>query len=153
MARALLVCLVDDSADFRTLAQVVFTRFLPTISLRLYESGQVLLDDLPPMQPLPNLIILDQHMPGLTGHQTLLGLKRQDAFKPIPVVMMSADVSHSETNRAFNAGARSFIEKPTLISFESSSSKPVNTRVGLLTNPSTSIGYSWKQNRLSSIRR
>ncbi len=105
------VCLVDDAADFRFLVDAIFNQYMPTVSLRQYENGRVFLEGLPYLGATPNLILLDQHMPYLDGYQTLLDLKR-GAFSSIPVIMMSADASHSETNRAYEAGARLYLKKP-----------------------------------------
>lgn len=109
---AVLICLVDDSPDYRLLIQHVFTQYLPQWRLCLYESGANLLEALAGMDTKPDLIVLDQHMPGLNGHQTLQALRRQDAYRSIPVVMISADASASERHRAFELGASAFFVKP-----------------------------------------
>lgn len=107
------VCLVDDTTDYRLLVEAIFNRSLPAYSLRLFVHGQAFLDALPRLGEKPNLVLLDQHMPQLNGYQTLVALKQQTDYRSIPVVMMSADASHSEIKRFYEAGATSFLTKPT----------------------------------------
>jgi CheY-like chemotaxis protein len=104
-------CLVDDSADYRALLQFYFNRHFPQYSFRVFPGGQSLLDALPQMDTLPNLILLDRHMPGLDGHQTLTILKQHPTYKRIPVVMMSAEASETEINGCYESGANSFLKK------------------------------------------
>lgn len=106
-----LVCIVDDTADYRFLVQFLFKRHFPQYSLTLFTDGEDLLAALPELNPLPSLILLDRHMPELDGHQTLLRLKGQLTYKKIPVVMMSADATDAEINDCYEAGANSFLRK------------------------------------------
>lgn len=106
-----LVCIVDDTADYRFLVQFLFKRHLPHYSLALFPIGEDFLDQLSELNPLPSLILLDRHMPGIDGHQTLLRLKGQSAYRKIPVVMMSADAVSTEINDCYEAGVNSFLRK------------------------------------------
>jgi DNA-binding NtrC family response regulator len=112
MSAVFQVCVIDDTADYRFLVEVIFKRYLPDYSLRLFVNGQAFLDTLPQLGERPNLVILDQHMPLLSGYQTLVALKQQHPYRSIPVVMMSADASHSEIKSFYQAGATTFIPKP-----------------------------------------
>lgn len=97
------VCLVDDDADYRLLVDIIFRRNMPSYSLRLFDSGLTFLDALPELSA--DLIILDQHMPGLSGLQTLRAVKQQPHYRSLPVVMMSAAASHPEITSFYQAGA------------------------------------------------
>lgn len=111
-SQLLLVCLVDDRADYRLIVEMIFKNYMPTHSLRLFESGQAFLDALPQLDTKPDLVLLDQHMPGLSGYQTLVALKKQPQFRSIPVVVMSADASHSEVSSFYEVGIKAFLPKP-----------------------------------------
>ncbi len=111
MTHAQLVCIVDDSADYRFLLQQLFSRFLPVYPVHLFAGGQAFLNELPKMSHRPSLILLDRHMPGLDGHQTLLHLKQHSVYQRIPVVMMSADATPVEINSCYEAGVNSFLGK------------------------------------------
>lgn len=64
----------------------------------------------------PNLILLDLHLPDMTGLEVLQQLQANEATRAIPVVMVSADATlgHIEELRA--AGAQSYMTKPLDIS-------------------------------------
>ena len=71
MASTPQICVVDDAADYRLILQQVFNRFFPTYSLSLFADGNGFLETLSRLNQLPDLVVLDRHMPGLDGHQTL----------------------------------------------------------------------------------
>jgi CheY-like chemotaxis protein len=60
----------------------------------------------------PDIILLDNRMPGLTGIEATQQLKNSE-FKNIPVVICSANPEAKE--QAKKAGAAEFITKPFLI--------------------------------------
>lgn len=105
------VCLVDDTAEYRFLVEAIFTRYMPAYRLHLFDNGQGFLDVLPELGELIDLVILDQHMPGLSGYQTLLAIRRETNYSLLPVVMMSSDASHSEIKSFYEAGATSYLPK------------------------------------------
>lgn len=111
-SQAVFITLVDDRADYRLIVEMIFKNYMPTYSLRLFESGQAFLDALPQLDKKPDLVLLDQHMPGLSGYQTLVALKKQPQFRAIPVVVMSADASHSEVSSFYEVGIKAFLPKP-----------------------------------------
>ncbi len=61
---------------------------------------------------LPDLILLDLMMPGMDGIETCLQIKARDAWKHIPIVMMTAADELSKKLAAFEAGAVDFLTKP-----------------------------------------
>jgi signal transduction histidine kinase/DNA-binding response OmpR family regulator len=66
-------------------------------------------------QHLPDLILLDLHLPGLTGEQVLTELKADPATAAIPVVILSAEASPSTIRRLLAAGARDYLTKPIIL--------------------------------------
>lgn len=106
------ICVVDDQADLRFILRKLFSLSFPQYPLRLFENGQVLLDELTHQSSLPSLILLDFHMPVLNGYQTLLQLKQHPVYQLIPVVVMSAEASPAEIKACYQAGANSFLRKP-----------------------------------------
>ena len=131
-----LICVVDDQADLRFIFQKLFSLSFPQYPLRLFEHGQALLDELPKLEQLPSLILMDRHMPVLNGYQTLLQLKQNPIYQLIPVVMMSAEASSDEIRACYRAGANSFLRKP--IDFQSQLERI------------TQIGQYWLQANLPS---
>jgi CheY-like chemotaxis protein len=109
-----LIWIVEDGADYRCLLRDIFTRYLPAYTLRLFVSGQELLDALAYPIPLAKLILVDLPMPGLDGLQTICSLRQQLRSPTIPVVIMSGtQASTTEIERCYEAGANSFLLKQT----------------------------------------
>ncbi len=63
-------------------------------------------------QHRPDLILLDVHMPDLSGFEVLELLRADEQTASIPVVMLSADASHEQIQRFRDAGARDYLTKP-----------------------------------------
>ena len=57
-----------------------------------------------------DLILLDLKMPGMDGFQVMEGLKKNDADKYLPVIVLTAEPGHKL--RALQVGAKDFISKP-----------------------------------------
>ena len=62
--------------------------------------------------PGPHLIILDINMPGGTGLDALLKLKRSAKTSQIPVVVLSGSIDQSLPTKVKEAGAAAFLTKP-----------------------------------------
>jgi PAS domain S-box-containing protein len=60
----------------------------------------------------PDLILLDLHLPDMSGEEVFERLKTDDATSAIPIVIVSADASGETLGRLEQAGASSFISKP-----------------------------------------
>ena len=60
----------------------------------------------------PDLIILDLHMPRMTGYEVCRQLKALDEFKDTPVIIISAKGSADEIQAGLDAGANEYIRKP-----------------------------------------
>ena len=63
-------------------------------------------------QHRPDLIILDVHMPDLSGYEVLELLRGDKWTSTIPVVMLSADASYEQVQKFSDAGARDYLTKP-----------------------------------------
>jgi len=60
----------------------------------------------------PALILLDQHLPDITGDEVLRRLQDYPETRHIPVVMITADVTPSHVERLLASGARGYLSKP-----------------------------------------
>ena len=63
-------------------------------------------------QHLPDLILLDLHLPDLPGHKVLARLRQDELTRDIPVVVISADATARQIQRLMAAGARNYLTKP-----------------------------------------
>lgn len=60
----------------------------------------------------PDLILLDLRMPVMRGDEFLAIIKSDDAFKTIPVIVVSAEDNSEERIRLLSQGAEDYITKP-----------------------------------------
>lgn len=63
--------------------------------------------------PLPILIILDLKLPGMSGLQLLKWIRTKKELRLIPVVVLTGSSDHSQVQAAYEAGANSYLLKPT----------------------------------------
>lgn len=61
---------------------------------------------------LPDLILLDLHLPDTTGEVVLKELRATDATRDTPIVMVSADATAIRRSQAYHCGANDFLTKP-----------------------------------------
>jgi CheY-like chemotaxis protein len=60
----------------------------------------------------PDLILLDMHLPDISGLELLRHLKQDDAAADIPVVVVSADATPEHMREALVSGALHYVTKP-----------------------------------------
>jgi CheY-like chemotaxis protein len=62
--------------------------------------------------PLPKLILLDLKMPRLSGFDVLAWLRSDEAFRGVPVVVLTSSNHDADVKRAYDLGAKSYLVKP-----------------------------------------
>jgi DNA-binding response OmpR family regulator len=105
MARILVA---EDQSDLREM--ISFTLRLAGHQVVATNDGAEALQQAQDTQP--DLIILDLHMPRLTGYEVCRQLKALEAFKDTPVIIISAKGSPDEIQAGLDAGASEYIRKP-----------------------------------------
>ena len=60
----------------------------------------------------PLIILLDLNLPGIDGHEVLARIKADESLKTIPVIVFSTSTLENDINRAYEAGANTFVHKP-----------------------------------------
>lgn len=63
-------------------------------------------------QRLPDLILLDMHLPGVSGYQVVAQLKADDSTRAIPVIAVTSDAMTVDEKRARAAGCDDYVAKP-----------------------------------------
>ena len=61
---------------------------------------------------IPDLILLDIHMPDMDGFEVLKRLKSNPALRNVPVVFLTGDEDVKSETAGLHAGAADFIRKP-----------------------------------------
>jgi signal transduction histidine kinase/CheY-like chemotaxis protein len=98
----------DNLSNMRLMEHIVSYR--PQISLVPAMQGRLGLELA--YQHRPDLILLDLHLPDLSGDEVLKRLQADPRTRGIPVVMISADATPGQVNRLLGAGAAAYLTKP-----------------------------------------
>ncbi|HLL97185.1 MAG TPA: response regulator [Spirosoma sp.] len=108
-----LIYVVDDDHDEHCLLKTVFSRQYANCILRCLSDGTELVTRLTHCLDgrMPDLILLDWHMPLLGGHQVLQLLKEDAQWRSIPVVVRSSSERYDHINTSYDLGAKAFIMK------------------------------------------
>ena len=61
--------------------------------------------------PVPVLLLLDLKMPNRTGFEVLHWIREHPTLKPLRIIVMTVSESIYDVNRAYHAGANSFLIK------------------------------------------
>lgn len=102
------ILIVDDTpANLRLLSKMMMER---GYSVRQAINGQMALTAAKAM--IPDLILLDINMPGMSGYEVCEELKKHPETTSIPVIFLSAFDDVSEKVKAFQAGGIDYITKP-----------------------------------------
>ncbi|RMG88124.1 MAG: response regulator [Candidatus Dadabacteria bacterium] len=62
--------------------------------------------------PLPDLILLDLKLPGLSGQDVLAEVKRRPGLRRIPVVVLTSSREEGDRALSYDLGANSYLVKP-----------------------------------------
>ena len=100
---------VDDSITMLNLIKKTLTDMGYT-DIILSQSGDDALEKLE-QQPI-DLVLLDWHMPGLTGLDCLRIIKNNDVMKKVPVVMLTTEDHPMSIQSARDSGASAYLIKP-----------------------------------------
>ena len=105
------VLYIEDNPSNITLVRRVLAR-RPHVRLVVCQDGADGVETA--QQLLPDLILLDLHLPGLHGAGVLTALRGSDdaRLRKVPVVVVTADLTPGNERRMLDAGATLFLPKP-----------------------------------------
>ncbi len=102
------ILIIEDEEDIRELVRYNLER--ENFGVSESESGEAGLKAV--SQKKPDLILLDLMLPGKDGLQICRELKKNEAVRDIPVVMMTAKGEESDIVTGLELGAEDYIVKP-----------------------------------------
>lgn len=102
------ILVVDDTTDNLTLMSGLLKGLY---KVQLATSGEKALKLLE-VDPLPDLVLLDIMMPGLSGYEVCQRLKADARLRHIPVIFLTAMTATEDEKRGLEMGAADFITKP-----------------------------------------
>ena len=100
--------IVDDSAENLLVLQELLQDDYRIILCKTGEKALELLG----AKPLPNLILLDVVMPGMSGFEVCIKIKENQQTSKIPVIFLTALNEANEETKGFRVGGADFITKP-----------------------------------------
>jgi DNA-binding response OmpR family regulator len=102
------VIIVDDDRDTREMLTLAFE--LEGYDVAQAANGLRLISSLHVDQP--DLIVLDVMMSWIDGFELCRSIKKNDQFKGIPVIFLSARKSGEDHRQGLEAGAADYLTKP-----------------------------------------
>jgi len=102
------ILVVDDDPNVRDLLADLLA--LEGHDVYLAGSGSEALDAI--SRDRPDCLLLDIMMPGMSGHEVLANVRRDDGGPTLPVVMLSAAAEDDQAWRAWTGGVDYFLPKP-----------------------------------------
>jgi CheY-like chemotaxis protein len=107
------VALAEDDSD----DQLLFSEALKQVSkvsiLHVVSTGMQLLDLLEDNKnSLPDVIVLDVNMPGMSGIECLRIIRKTTGLDHLPVIILSTSAHPKTIEDAFTSGADSYAVKP-----------------------------------------
>lgn len=109
---ALHVLLVDDDPDHVLIITRAIKEAAGDTDVQAVADGESALALLRASEALPDLILLDINMPGLSGLQVLAQVKTDAGLRRIPVIMLTSSELQEDVTRAYEPGASGYITKP-----------------------------------------
>ena len=114
--RKLKIMLVEDNDDDVELTRVVLRRNFLDSNLHLATDGPETLKRLKNLaeksSSLPDLILMDIGLPGMSGLDLLAQLKKDTRFSNIPVVILTGSLMSEHIQKSYDLGAITYLLKP-----------------------------------------
>ena len=109
---------VDDDPAARYLLQKLMKNLQRPHELYVVKDGLEALDFLHRRRahshmPRPDLILLDVHMPRLSGLETLAEIKSDPELRLIPIIMLLTSSQPEDVRRSYENHANCYVQKPT----------------------------------------
>jgi sigma-B regulation protein RsbU (phosphoserine phosphatase) len=99
---------VDDTEEWRHIMRRVLTR--GGYHVDCVTSGEEALTSIQAHRP--DLVLLDVHMPGMTGYDVVARLRAEEDFADLPVVLVTAQNRMEGLLQGFELGADEYLTKP-----------------------------------------
>ena len=101
-----IIAVDDDITNLNTLKTIL----KPLYEVYTASSASILLRFLDNF--IPDLILLDVEMPGMSGYETIRKLKADERYADIPVIFLTARDDESSESEGFDLGAVDYMTKP-----------------------------------------
>jgi len=105
------ILLVDDDLDDQVIFLDALTEIAKQVTCKIANNGVEAFKILQRMTPPPSIIFLDLNMPFMNGFECLGLIKKDEAYKRIPMVILTTSNDPVDEARAKGLGAQLFFTK------------------------------------------
>ncbi len=109
MAEKIKIMVVDDEPDIVKIVKIAME--LANYEIIEAYSGEECLDKLS-KGPVPDLVLLDIMMPGMSGYETCEKIRENKGYNGMKVVMLTAKGQKGDAEQGLKVGADDYIIKP-----------------------------------------
>ena len=103
------VLVIDDDLDLQKLIRTYFVLegFIVRAALKRDDIAIALR-----LQPVPDLVLLDVHLPDADGFDILTRMRQHPVLKNMPVIMLTGETTREAVLRGLRGGADGYVTKP-----------------------------------------
>ncbi len=113
MKKQLHILLIEDDPDDVELLETAFKDRDESAQFTVIAQGDKVLPFLSDCETLPDLLLLDLNLPKVHGREVLASIKAHDAYKGLPVIILTTSSAQTDIDFCLNAGADYYFTKPT----------------------------------------
>lgn len=111
------ILLVEDNPVDARLLEAYFGKSVAQYNLHVVRSGEEALSFLYhgvefTDAPRPDVVLLDLHLPEMTGFEVLAAIKNHQHLKDIPVIVLTVSTADEDVQRAYDLQANCYLTKP-----------------------------------------
>lgn len=103
---------VEDEARSRKVMDMLLKRRMKLSNVAIFEDSEDFLARAEAIEPTPDIVFLDIHVPPLDGFQMLEILRQSPKFADTPIIALTASVMNEEVQRLRTAGFNGCLSKP-----------------------------------------
>jgi two-component system cell cycle response regulator DivK len=107
MANELILIVEDNAQNLKLARDLLQVHGYRTIEAETGEDGVALAGE-----RAPDLVVMDIHLPGISGIEALAKIRARPATRAIPVIAFTASVMPQDRNDIIAAGFDAFVSKP-----------------------------------------
>jgi len=118
LCRKVRMLVIEDNDSYAYLIQRAFrgrkgeTEWELSVAKDGMEAVRLLFEEEQEHYPLPDMILLDWKLPGLSGDEVLRRTKEHEKLRKIPVLIFSTSDQEEDIHAAYGAHANGYIVKP-----------------------------------------
>lgn len=114
MPRTREVLVIDDSRADAVMLEHLLTES-GDVKVALAASGAQAIEWLEAQPGVPDLIILDLNMPGMSGHEVLARLRFVPRYTIVPVIVLTTSDAPEDVTKCYETGCNAFLTKPATL--------------------------------------